>query len=156
MTWRVPFQALDLDLQALDGAVDIAHRAAAARLLAQHVPGFERVAQLELDATLGHAADQREAELEMRREPVGLKAVTRGAEIIEHVGEVLPHEVRQHEVVVQARAPAAQPLLIGVIPESRDQPPQHRLLRHAHAPVRRHLESAQLQEPRAGPRRNRA
>ncbi len=36
-------QSLDLDLQALDRAVDIAHHAAAARLLAEHVPGLERM-----------------------------------------------------------------------------------------------------------------
>ncbi len=140
-------QAADLDLQALDGAVDIAHRAAAARLLAQYVPGLESMAQLEREAALGDAADQREAELEMRCEPLGLEAVACGAEIVEHVGEVLPHEVRQHEIVVQASAPATQPPLVGAIPEGRDQATQHRLLRHAHAPVRRHLEGAQLQKP---------
>jgi len=37
-------QPLDLDLQALDRAVDVTHGAAAARLLAQHVPGFQRMA----------------------------------------------------------------------------------------------------------------
>ncbi len=140
-------QPLDLDLQALDRAVDIAHGAAAARFLAQDMPGFEGMAQLELDAALGDATDQREAELEMRREPVGLKAIAGGAEIVEHVGEVLPHEMRQHEIVVQARAPAAQPLLVGAIPEGSDQATQQGLLGHAHAPVRRHLEGAQLEEP---------
>ncbi len=83
----------------------------------------------------------------MRREPIGLEAIAGGAEIVEHVGEVLPHEVRQHEIVVQSRAPAAQPLLVGPVPERSDQAAQQRLLCHAHAPVRRHLEGAQLQEP---------
>ena len=68
-------QPLDLDLQALDRGVDVAHRAAAARLLAQHVPRLERLAQFELDAALGDRRRSREAELEMRREPLGLEAV---------------------------------------------------------------------------------
>ena len=40
----------DLRLHPLDRAVDIARGAAAGRLLAQHVPGFQRVAQFELGA----------------------------------------------------------------------------------------------------------
>ena len=142
-------QARHLDLQPLDGAVDVAHRAAATRLLAQHVPGLERVAKLHLDAALRHFADQREAELEVRREPLRIERIARGAEIGQHVLEILLHEVRQHEVVVQARAPAAELLLIGPVPEGRDQAAQQRLLRHAHLPVRRHLEGAQLEQAAA-------
>ena len=110
-------QARDLDLQAFDGAIDVAHRAATARLLAQHVPRFERVAQFHLDAALRHFADQREAELEVRREPLRIERVARCAEAAQHVLEILMHEMRQHEIVVQARAPAAQLLLVRAIPE---------------------------------------
>ena len=108
MTWRSVDQPGDLDLQALDRAVDIAHRAAAARLLAQHVPRLQRVAQFQRDAALRHLADPREAELEVRREPGGLEAIAGLGQIGQHVGEILPDEVRQQEIVVQARAPARQ------------------------------------------------
>ncbi len=156
MTWRWSFRPRDLDLQALDRGIDIAHRAAAARLLAQHVPGLQRVAQLELEAALRDLADPREAELEMRREPIRREAVAGLAEIGEHVAEILPDEMRQHEIVVQARAPAAERPLVGTLPELGDQAAQQRLLRHAHAPVRRHLEGAQLQQPAPAGGRRRA
>ena len=139
-------QPRDLDLQPFDRGIDITHRAAATRLLTQHMPGFERMAQLQLDAALGHLAEAREPEFEVRCEPVRREVIPRLGQIGEHVGEVLPDEVRQHEIVMQACAPAAERPLIGAIPELRDQAAQQRLLRHAHAPVRRHLEGAQLQQ----------
>ena len=43
-------QAAHLDLHPLDRRVDVAGRRAAGRLLAQHVPGLDRLAQLQLDA----------------------------------------------------------------------------------------------------------
>ncbi len=82
----------------------------------------------------------------MRREPLGLEAIPCFAQVDEHVAEILPDEVRQHEIVVQARAPAAERALVGAVPEPGDQAAQQRLLGHAHAPVRRHLESAQLEQ----------
>ena len=43
-------QAADFDLQALDRRIDVAGRAAAARLFAQHVPGLDGLAQFEIHA----------------------------------------------------------------------------------------------------------
>ncbi len=61
--------------------------------------------------------------------------------------------MRQHEIVVQARAPAAERPLVGPVPELGDEAAQQGLLRHAHAPVRRHLEGAQLQQAAPAGRR---
>ena len=103
-------QALDLDLQALDRGIDIAHRAAAAGSSPSTCHGSSAWRSSSSTPRWAIVADAREAELEMRREPLGLEAVARHAEIGEHVAEVLPDEVRQHEIVVQPRAPAAQRL----------------------------------------------
>ena len=102
--------------------------------------------QFEFEAALRDFTQPREAELEMRCEPVGRERVARLAEVGEHVVEVLPHEMRQHEIVVQARAPAAERPFVGTVPEFGHEAAQQRLLRHAHAPVRRHLEGAQLEQ----------
>ena len=56
-------QTFDLDLQPLDRGIDEAHRAAGRAFLAQHVPGLERLAQLEPHAAVLDRAVEREAEL---------------------------------------------------------------------------------------------
>ena len=53
-------EAAHFDLDALERAVHVAHRAAAAGFLAEHMPWLERGAQLEVHAALGDAADRRE------------------------------------------------------------------------------------------------
>jgi hypothetical protein len=53
-------------LHALDRGIDEAHRAATRRFLAQHVPRLKRLAQFDLHAAVGHRAEPREAELEVR------------------------------------------------------------------------------------------
>ena len=50
MTWRPGDKAVGLDLQPLDGGIDIAHRAAGRALFAEHMPRLERLAHFELDA----------------------------------------------------------------------------------------------------------
>ena len=55
--------------------------------------------------------------------------------------------MRQHEAIVQLRAPADERLIVGRLPEPRDERAQQQLLRQAHARVRRHLERAQLHQP---------
>ena len=70
-------QSRDLDLQALHRGVDVAHGAAGRALLAHHVPGLERLAQLQLDAARCELAIARKAEFEMRREPGGFAPAAR-------------------------------------------------------------------------------
>ena len=70
-------------LDALQRRVHIAHGAAGRAFLAHHMPGLERVAQRQLDAARLHLADQREAELEVRREPGHVERRSRPA----HVGD---------------------------------------------------------------------
>ena len=88
----------------------------------------------------------------MRREPVALEREAVAPQLVEHVVEVVPDEVRQHEAIVQLGAPARQRRRVRLAPEARDQRPQQQLLRQAHARVRRHLERAHLEQA-APPRR---
>ncbi len=86
-------EPLDLDLQPLDRGIDEAHGAARRAFLAEHVPGLERVAQLEPHAAVVDRAVEREAELALRLEPGRIEAVAGAAEIVEHVEEILPDEM---------------------------------------------------------------
>ena len=141
--------AAHVHLEPLERRIDVAHGAAGGAFLAHDVPGFERVAQRELYAARAHLPDEREAELEVRREPRHVERVAELGELAEHVLEVHAHEGRQHEAVVQLGAPARERAAVGLLPKARDQGAQQQLLRNAHARVRRHLEGAQLQEPQA-------
>ena len=92
----------------------------------------------------------------MRREPSGLEGITGAIEIVKHVLEVAGNEVRQHEQVVELGSPGNGGALVGLLPEPGDQGPHQQLLGQAHAGVRRHFETAQLQQseaPRRGVRR---
>ena len=133
-------------LEALERAVDVARRAAGGVLLAHHVPGLERLAQLEREVAAFDRAADRKAELEVRQEPGVLEGEAGRAQIGQHVQEIGPHQVRQHETVVQRGAPADQPGAIGLLPEPGDQRAQEQLLGEAHAGVRRHLEGAELDQ----------
>ena len=72
------------------------------------MPRLQRLAQFELDALVLDLAAERKAELGLRFVPVGAKRIAVRLEIGEDAKEILPHEMRQHEPVVQRRAPARQ------------------------------------------------
>ena len=93
-TWRAGLKPVDLDLQPLDRGIDEARGAAGAALLAEHVPGLQRVAQLELDAAVGDRAVEREAEFALRVEPHRIERIAGAAQIAEHAEEILPDEMR--------------------------------------------------------------
>ena len=107
-------QAADFDFQPLQRRVDVADRAAAAGLFAQHMPRLDRVPQFQVHRLARHAADLRKAKLEVRHEPVQLEGVAGLPQIVDDFGEILPHEMRQHEPVVQNRPPAGQRVFIGL------------------------------------------
>ena len=89
--------------------------------LAQHVPGLERLAQLERRRRArSTCAEQREAELEVRREPVGLERIARAAAGRSSTSlEVRPDEMRQHEAVVQFACPSGRASPVRLAPEAR-------------------------------------
>src|SRR5665647_3629742 len=93
-------KAIGLDLKAFYRGVDESDRAAAGALLGQHVPGFERLAHLQLDAAIFNRAAEREAEFALRREPFGIEVIAGAGKIGEHAGKILPDEMRQHETVM--------------------------------------------------------
>ena len=122
----------------------------ACRLLAQDVPRLDRLPQFQMNAALLDAAHAREAELEVRREPRFLQGKPGLAHFVKHVLEVLLDEVRQHEAIVQLRAPAHQLRGVGRLPEAGDQAAEQQLLHQTHAGMRRHLESRAAPPDRAG------
>src|SRR5581483_1061105 len=141
------------ELHPLERRVDEARSAAGAGLFAEHRPRLERMAQLELGPLEVDRAVAREAELEVRAEPLALERVARRAQIVEHFAEVLPDEVRQHVAIVQLGAEVHELARVRLLPEPREHRAQDELLRKAHARVRRHLEAAELDEPEPAGRR---
>ena len=78
-----------LDLDALERGVDIAHRAARGAFLAHHMPGLERLPQLERADSERLIAELRKAKFEMRREPIEAQGKARAGLLLDHVGEIL-------------------------------------------------------------------
>src|ERR1700688_2571691 len=90
-------EARDLDLQALHRRIHIAHRASRRTLLAHDVPGFERLAQLELDAARGEIAVLGKTEFKVGGEPIRLEFETFPPHLLDHIRKVPFYEVRHHE-----------------------------------------------------------
>ena len=136
-----------VQLNAFERRIDKASGTARGVLFAQHMPGLERETQFHLH-TLGHEiAQPREAEVEVWRKPVGLDRVAEATQLLHHVAQVLPDEVRQHEAVVQLGAPSLQARRpVRLLPEARHQRTHQQLLSEAHAGVRRHLEGTHLEQ----------
>ena len=136
-------RAGDEDLHAFDGAVHEANGTAGGAFLAHDVPGLEGVAEFEGEAAVGDVAVDRETELEVRVEPLRFEVEAGLVELINDAGEILPDEVREHETIVQAGAPADKARRqVGLFPKTGDEGAQEELLREAHAGVGRHLEGA--------------
>ena len=111
-------QSRNRHFEPLDGTVDVAHGAAGGAFFAHDVPGFERAAQFQLHAVVLHRAVERKAELPMRPEPGRIEREAVRLQIAQHVEEIVPDEVRQHEPVVQRRAPAHEPVRRTARPRS--------------------------------------
>ena len=143
-------QATEFDLHALQRGVDIAYRAAAPALLAQHMPGLQGLTQFQLDALDTEIAGFGKAELEVRSKPLAVQAIAAAVQLLQHVGKILLDKVRQQVAVMQLGAPAHQPRgLVGFTPETGDQRANQQLLGQAHLRMGRHLEGAQLQQTKA-------
>ncbi len=111
------------------------------------MPWLQRVTQLQPHAAMLDSAVKRKTEFALRREPCRIELVSGALKIGEHAEKILPHEMRQHEAVMQRRAPAHARAVLRLAPEPRDQRAHQQLLRERHARVRRHLEGAEFDEP---------
>src|SRR5689334_13152165 len=65
--------ALNFDLQSFQRRIDIARRAAGGAFLAQYMPRFQCLPNLQADSTLRDRAVMWKAELQVRQEPVWLQ-----------------------------------------------------------------------------------
>ena len=94
-------------LHPLGRGIDIARGAAGRRILAQHVPGLQRVPQFQL-----HAAQRRPSPICGKRNSTcgsnqaGSSGKPSAAEFVQHFAEILQAVMRQQKIVVQPRAPA--------------------------------------------------
>ena len=140
-------QATGFHLHALDGGIDVSHRAASHRLLAKHVPRLHCGAELDLHAGALDDPDQGELEFARGLEPAGIERVPSLLKVGEHAEEILPDEMRQHETVVQFRAPTNRAAVLRLAPEPGHQCADQQLLGEAHARVGWHLERAELDQP---------
>ena len=113
------------------------------------MPGLQCLTQFQRDAAAFDLAIEREAELAVGRKPVILKGIAGIAHILQHTGKILPDKMRQHETVMEGRAPADQRLVVGLFPEPCDQGPQQQLLGQTHFRMRRHLEGPEFDQSEA-------
>ena len=88
----------------------------------------------------------------MRPEPRRVERETVSPQIAQHVEEIGPDEVRQHETIVERRAPAHEARVIRFVPKARDQCADQQLLGEAHLGMRRHLERAEFHQAQAARR----
>src|SRR5262249_15871426 len=142
-------EALQLDLQALDRGIDEAGGAACGDLLTQDIPGFERLAQLQPNPAVRDLAVNRETELALAIEPLRIEAIALAADFIQHVEEILPDEILQHEAVVQCRAPAHHGAAKRLAPQPGDERAQQQLLGETHARIGRHLDRTEFDKAEA-------
>ena len=74
----------------------------------QHVPGFHRLPQFELNSASVHAAAKRESEFQMGPKPFNIETKTILVEFEDDVVHVLPDKMRKTEAVVQGSSPTLQ------------------------------------------------
>src|SRR5882724_646018 len=142
-------QTAKLHLDALDRRINITRSAARGRLFSQNVPGFERLAQFQINVPGFQIAELRESKFEMRQEPLRFHGITVCSKIFQHVLKIAPNEMWQHPAVMNIGSPVNEVVHKGLFPEPGDETAKQQLLGKAHAGVGRHLESAHFEEPQA-------
>ena len=133
-------------LQTLHRGIDEARGADVADFLAEHMPGFQRHAQFQFYVLDMHRAVVGEAEFEEGREPIQLKGIAVLVQVLQHLAQVGPHVMGEHETIMQFRTPPHQRLGIGRVPEARDQGAQQQHLDDAHATMGRHFEGSKFHQ----------
>src|SRR5215813_12382848 len=114
-------EAFGLHLQPLNRGVDEARGYASGRIFAQHVPRLERVSQFKFDASVGDCAIERKTKLTLGMKPLRVEVIAGAEEIFQNAEKVAPHEVFQHESVVQRRTPTYRRPALRLPPEPGDQ-----------------------------------
>src|SRR5215471_7057003 len=114
-------QAVDAELNALERRIDIADRAADRPFFAHHVPRLQRSPQRKMNSARGDFAQERKAELEVWGEPLRIEWIARPRHLLEHVLEVEADERREHEAIMELRAPARELGGVRRAPEARNE-----------------------------------
>ena len=114
-------RARERHLHALVGGVDEARHAAGGRLLRQQGPGFVGAPQLERERPDRYRPEDGKAQLEQRLEPIELERVARRHQIGDDAAQIVEEDIRQHESIMQRRAPAAELSAVRMAPEAADQ-----------------------------------
>ena len=111
------------------------------------MPGLQRLAHLQGNAAVMDPAERGKPEFELGEIPFRRKIVAGALQLGEHVQEIFPEEMRQHETVMQRGAPAHEFTLLRLAPEFCDQRADQQLLGERHARVRRHFERPEFNQP---------
>ena len=93
--------------------------------------------------------DAGEAKLHVGREPRRVEFHAMTAQLLERVLQILPNVMRQHELVMDSRAPTHQPPLIRRGPERGNGGAHQQGLGERHLRMRRHLEGPELDQAKA-------
>ncbi len=103
--------------------------------------------EFQLHALVLDLAAEREAEFELRRRTIPGRGRSRCCLRSSSTSRKSAQTImRQHEAIVQRRAPADEAAVERVLPEARDEGADQQLLREAHARIGRHLEAAELDQ----------
>jgi hypothetical protein len=121
------------DLHSFERGVDVSRRPSGAGFFAGHVPRFDGLPEFQLDASLFDPDVQRKAKLKMRIEPFHAQWIAGFVQVGNNVLKVLMHEVREHETVVNLRAPSNQLAAVRPLPQMSDQGAKHKVLSQAHS-----------------------
>jgi hypothetical protein len=70
----------------------------------------------------------------------------------EHIGKVTPDEMRQHETVMERRAPTNQAAFKWPFPKHADQSADEQHLDKTHSDMRRHFKGPQFEQAEAQPK----
>src|SRR5262245_15372746 len=133
-------------LHSLQGRVDIAGGPAGARFLTQHVPGFNRLPELQFHTFVAHAPVNGKTKFSVGSEPVTVKCISGLLQIPDNLFKILLHKVRQQEQIMKTGAPSDRSFLIRLAPEPGHERAHEQLLRKTHPCMWRHLESTHLDQ----------
>jgi hypothetical protein len=136
-------------LHSFQRGIDISRRPARARFFAGHVPGFNGLPEFQLDAALLDLAVERKSKFQVWIEPFHSQRVAGLIQVGNNILQILVHEMREHEAVVNFRAPPDQFVAVGALPQMRDQGAKQKMLCETHARMRRHFKSAHFEKTEA-------
>src|SRR5437868_11225566 len=117
--------AINFHLETFQRGIHITRRPSDRALLTQHMPGLECMPDFHGYSSLSDRAVIRKAKLQMRLEPIQMYVASIFSQMFDHFLEIFSDEVWKQKSIMQFCSPADERLLIGLLPEKRNQGAQH-------------------------------